>query len=266
MIPRTLEEMLAELRGRVGRLERRLVVKVAAAAPYVLPSQYNQIGRGTTAERTTLYPAPATAADQAALANLKVWWFNTDTGWPESYYATTGTAGLTAVGLVAGAAAGWYPVGAGPAISLIAGTQQSLTTGNTYTGWNGPGFGRSWRRGGAAYFTYAASGAITAVRAGRYRVLCVGTVQQGTGSLLMYLLRGPAAADPNLAAQAVATLGTWDVSFQLPMMNAALTAGETLRLYAGSVGSAIFMQGADGQRERVGMFTVEYIGPALVTD
>lgn len=67
--------------------------------------------RGTTAERDAWYPLPATDAERVALANQKIVWFNTDTMWEESYYATTGLSGLTAIGVLTGHPAGWYPLG-----------------------------------------------------------------------------------------------------------------------------------------------------------
>lgn len=65
--------------------------------------------RGSTAERDAMYGVPATDSARAALANSRPTWFNTDRGWEESYYAATGTPGLSAPGVVAGAPAAWYP-------------------------------------------------------------------------------------------------------------------------------------------------------------
>jgi microcystin-dependent protein len=67
------------------------------------------IQQGSTALRDSIYPIPTDAATQASLANRMISWFNTDKGYFEIYYATTGTAGLTAKGLAAGFPAGWYP-------------------------------------------------------------------------------------------------------------------------------------------------------------
>lgn len=100
MAERTLEEMLKSLLSRLSRLERRIAVRGGSPSPV----------RGTTAERDGLFGIPATAAARAALANQRVTWFNTEKGWSESYYAVTGTAGLTAPALLAGHATGWYPL------------------------------------------------------------------------------------------------------------------------------------------------------------
>ena len=104
---------------------------------------------GTVAERTATYPNPTTAATRAALANARVRWYNTESGWVESYYAATGTAGLTVPGLVSGVAAGWYPVGPGPEIHLASSGSQAISTAIPYSGWDF-NQGKSWRRGGAA--------------------------------------------------------------------------------------------------------------------
>lgn len=74
------------------------------------PSPGQDMTRGTTAQRDAVYGVPATDAQRAALANQVVTWHNTTTGRSETYYATTGTAGLVARGLLAGNASGWYPV------------------------------------------------------------------------------------------------------------------------------------------------------------
>lgn len=91
---RSTESRIADLESRIGR---------------VIPGRLADIGRGPTSERDFLYGVPATTAQQAALANRKIVWFNTDKGWEETYYAPTGLAGLTARGLVVGTPAAWYP-------------------------------------------------------------------------------------------------------------------------------------------------------------
>jgi hypothetical protein len=67
-------------------------------------------GRGSGALRDATFGTPSTGAQQSALANEMVSWFNTDNGWWESYFAPTGTTGLTAKGLITGTPAGWYPI------------------------------------------------------------------------------------------------------------------------------------------------------------
>lgn len=95
---------------RVSRLERRRTA---------LPPRLNGGGWGTTAQRDNVFGVPASAGDQAALANRRVTWFNTDLGWWESYYATTGTSGLTAPGLRSGSASGWYPMAGSPLYATL---------------------------------------------------------------------------------------------------------------------------------------------------
>jgi len=112
MATRTLEEILTDLRRRVGLLERRTARggKSGGGA--------TALGlRGTTAERDALMPPPTTDPERVALANRQVVWFNTDHGWFESYYAQGGKSGLTVRGLSTVGGSGWYPMGG----SLIAG-------------------------------------------------------------------------------------------------------------------------------------------------
>jgi hypothetical protein len=94
---------------------------------------------GTTTERDARFGTPTTDAQRVALANRKVVWYNSTLGWEESYYATTGLVGLTAKGLLAGYASGWYPTGNGPTpeITMDPTATASATTGNYLAGWNG---------------------------------------------------------------------------------------------------------------------------------
>lgn len=110
----TQEQRLKGVERRIGHVRSGL-----APGGSDVVSSY----RGSTAERDALYPAPTTDAARAALANRLVEWFNTDKGMTEVYYATTGTAGLTAKGLAVGHAPGWYPA----AGSLIWGTCTMLS-------------------------------------------------------------------------------------------------------------------------------------------
>lgn len=100
-IRKDLVGLLQDLFERLGLVERRLA---RPGPPEPAPT------RGSTSVRDTVYPVPTTDPQRVALAAQKLQWFNTDKGWTESYYATTGTAGLTVPGLLAGHAPGWYPV------------------------------------------------------------------------------------------------------------------------------------------------------------
>jgi microcystin-dependent protein len=132
--------------------------------------------RGTTAERDTAYGTPATDTARVALAQQKIVWFNTDLGWEESFYAVSGTAGLTVPGLVTGAVAGWYPTGRGPFIKFNA------TTG-FWAVWNAliGNFDVIQRKGGASWFTY--DGTITQIlKHGRYDIRVWTQILEGSGA------------------------------------------------------------------------------------
>lgn len=68
--------------------------------------------QGSTALRDATFGVPSTSAERVALANRVVAWFNTDKGWTETYYATTGLSGLVVPG-VSSDISGWRPVGSG---------------------------------------------------------------------------------------------------------------------------------------------------------
>jgi microcystin-dependent protein len=72
------------------------------------------MNQGTTAQRNAIFGSPTTDAQRVALANQVVSWYNTELGWWETYYATTGLSGLTARGLVSGVTSGWYPNAGAP--------------------------------------------------------------------------------------------------------------------------------------------------------
>jgi len=65
---------------------------------------------GTSTQRNTLFGSPTTDAEKVALANKAVVWYNVTTGILETYFAVTGTTGLTVPGVVAPKTAGWYPL------------------------------------------------------------------------------------------------------------------------------------------------------------
>lgn len=146
---------------------------------------------GTTAERNLYYGnPPTTVAAQAALANRQVQWFNTDRGWVESYYAVSGTAGLTAVGLqpsIAGNTAGWYPMGpGGPRMMIVTTASQSMVNGNTFTkwDWDHANMHSYSKEGGLTWFYPIATNAGRAAvsTAGRYRATMMMQYPNGSGT------------------------------------------------------------------------------------
>lgn len=141
------------------------------------PIQAQYIGRGGTGERDALFGVPGTDSQRVSLANQNVLWYNTDTRWFESYYATTGLAGLTAVGLMTGFTSGWYPTGEGPEIVLEPSTTVQAVAGTYVGNWNGV----VKRRGGASWFTHESRG-INFIRGGIFDFSFWTLQQTGTGS------------------------------------------------------------------------------------
>jgi hypothetical protein len=220
--------------------------------------------RGTAAQRDAAYGVPATDAARVALANRRPTWFNTDLGWLEEYYAPTGLAGLTALGLTAGVAAGWYPVGEGPAIRLVASAPQSVSgAGQRITAWSAPGVGNSRVRGGAAYFTYL-NGFITIVRAGIYRIHAHTLVQAGAGSVILYVISTTPAIG-NLGVMTTTLNGTYGVTNTVDVAEVYLPAGTQI-FYSSEAGAYGLNQGGNGLQPTAGEFAVRYLRPALVSD
>lgn len=81
-------------------------IGTSAAVAGGVPIQSQYIGRGSSAERDSTYGVPGTDADRVALANRQIIWYNSTTRKFETYYATTGLAGLTAPGIAG--TSGWY--------------------------------------------------------------------------------------------------------------------------------------------------------------
>lgn len=137
------------------------------------------VGRGTTAERDTIFGVPGTDATRVALANRRIVWFNTDLGWEESYFATTGKSGLVVTGLVANASSGWYPTGASattPAMLWEAQSQVTPAASSFIAGW-----GWIRKRGGASWWDSDAGGSkVKVLKHGRYSAR--GWTTQATGS------------------------------------------------------------------------------------
>jgi microcystin-dependent protein len=147
------------------------------------PRNFTSKDRGTTAQRDAKYGSPSTDAARVALANQKVSWYNTDLGWTESYYAVHQTTGLTALGLVSGATAGWYPVTEGPYV-IVESTQTTTVMVNSIIG----GWSMLRRKGGASWFTLTGGQRINVLKHGRYDIKAW-TVQQDGANTVDYVLQ-----------------------------------------------------------------------------
>lgn len=218
----------------------------------------NTVIRGTTAERDAFYDTPTTDAQRVALANQRVAWFNTDLGWEESYYATTGTPGLTARGLVTGTAPGWYPTGTGPRLVLHTAGGQAMTAGTNFTNWRVPGVEPSYREGPAGKFVdHGSPGYAFTHLAGRYEAFLSLTVQNGSGTGVFSLR-----ANHNLSTayhvqqKPTPLLSSYGQVFEWHMRDLEMRAGGLFfaRCDAGS------LQAGGGWSE----LSVKYLGPPLV--
>jgi microcystin-dependent protein len=142
-----------------------LGLALAEGGGIAAPRYYTSADRGTTAQRDAKFGVPGTAGARVALANQQVTWFNTDLGWKERYYEVTGSAGLTAVGLVAGATPGWYPIGVGPYLELDAPAEVNVFIDTVISGWS-----ILYRKGGASWFTMTGTDRANVLKHGRYDI------------------------------------------------------------------------------------------------
>ena len=117
------------------------------ANKWILTADVISRNRGTTAQRDALYGVPVGDAQEVALANQLVEWYNTDLGWSETFYSLPGKAGLTARALDPAAsipASRWLPNGPGPRGTLVSSGGQALVGGTMYSSWHPMGTGGSW--------------------------------------------------------------------------------------------------------------------------
>lgn len=217
------------------------------------------LGAGTTTQRDAYYGSPSTAAQQAALANRKVVFFNTDQNWFESYYAVTGTSGLTVTGLVTGTASGWYPL-SGPYAAVANSAQQAFSTGvrATFTQWSAFGSGPSYRTN--SLFTLA-SGKVTTSLAGRYRIWCRMDYPAGSGTGVIELgSKDSANSSLSFLQAGIPLLGGFGQVFTHEIEEVAIPANGYI--YYDSVSASwTIASGTFG----LTMMGLNYLGPALVS-
>lgn len=216
-------------------------------------------GSGTTTQRDARFGIPVTTADIAALANRRVIWYNTEEGWMESYYATTGTAGLSVRGLTTGNPSGWYPVGQGPYIRLQPTSAFSAVANNPIRSW-----GTAFRSGGTAWFSYSdTNGRISIPRGGRYQVRAQTTQQNGNGTA-NYHLRVLNSGSYEQHIDGVAfTLVSNLYTLAHAEMEIAILPGRQVDLFIQSGTLAVHQSGGSGIR---GEFLIRYVAPPLVID
>jgi len=215
--------------------------------------------RGTTAQRNAHFGTPATDASRSALANRRVTWFNTDLGWEESFYAPAGTAGLTAPGLLAGTAPGWYPTGEGPESKMYASGTQNVVAGTYITQWSPWGTGGSSRRGGDDWFVRDAA-TVVCKKAGVYEVSGMSSQQAGSGATVTHILRSG-----QTIINCVNTLNaSYVTTAPLYQPAVAMNADQNFSMYAGIGSYQLFV--STGNVEIRGFLHIRYKGPLLASD
>lgn len=208
--------------------------------------------RGSTANRTTYYGTPTTDAQRVALANRKIRYLNTDFGWEESYYAVTGLSGLTAPGLEAGIASGWYPINEGPKIVLNPGGAVVATNGTNLGGWSNT----TWHRGGTDFLEYEGDGVVRVKLSGRYHIHWRSATQTGNGELDFWFYVGSTFANDAWELNA-----TRFKTHEFTYGDVRVTANDTVRAYVNAGVANVHMSSST----QFGEFLVEYLGPRLVS-
>ena len=151
--------------------------------------------QGPKSLRDALFGVPSTVAQQAALANRQVVWFNTEFGWQESYYAALGTTGLTVTSLEQDFSSGWYPTGRGPSAVIYTAGASGSGYAIPFTNWNtwGVGAERALKSrkntignandGSSILHRAVNNAALQTFLAGRYRVTCHMSYPAGSGTM-----------------------------------------------------------------------------------
>jgi microcystin-dependent protein len=236
------------------------IISVGNAGTPVAPPE-NYVGRGTTAERDNIFGVPSTDPQRVALANRKIIWFNTDTGWEEMYYAATGKAGLTALGLVAQATSGWYPTGPGPAMLWEpTGNNMTPTTGAFVGGW-----GWTRKRGGSAWWDSPDGKLVKIKRYGRYEARAWTVQQTGTGTMNYHLRTVAADATTivrNVDGNAFPLNGSLYTRAHMEQDDTILEPNQHIGMWLAS-GNAGIHYGALAPQ---GQLSVRYLGPPLVLE
>lgn len=161
----TIEALLIAFGKRLTSVERRLVGSSS----------------GSSSARDSVHGVPTSDAESVALANARPFWFNTDLGWEESYYATAGLSQLGTPGLAPGIPSGWYPTGVGPSAAVYMVGSQAQVSSNVISRWSFAGNG--YRRGGDSWFElFNNNTSLRAKRAGRYRLDMSMTFPDGSGT------------------------------------------------------------------------------------
>jgi len=246
---RTPNGLLTSILSRIASLESGL--------RRAIPRRLNTMGSGTALERDNYYGTPSTDADRAALANQMPQWFNTERGWWESYYAPTGTTGLTAPGLKVGTAAGWYPVGLGPWMNLEPTSAFAATAGNYVGNWNG-----LVRSNAPDLFTHAST-SLSCHMPGIYKVSAWTTQQTGGGTADWLLRILDSSGSTLIRAQhspgpaLIATL--WTRAFVF-MDDTPMRAGDRAMMLCSSGSLSVHQGGGTDVR---GQLSCRYVGPLL---
>lgn len=236
--------------GQGRAFEERLAI-VEARVGQGLPGRLLDYGRGPTSERDILFGIPSTLEQRVELANRRIVWFNTDRGWWESYYAVSGSAGLTTRGLMTGGPpAAWYPIGDGPLIHLQGSPSGQLhNNGQEFTAWQGyppanvqegtAGANFTWNTGGSEWWDWVSGRSYIEMKVwGFYDILSNMTFPGGggIGIFAQQVYRPSNATNPWQLHKPIQLISGYGQQIEFNARNVALRAGDRphLRTIAGN--------------------------------
>jgi hypothetical protein len=134
--------------------------------------------KGDNVQRNAAYPLPTTPAEESILHNKKVYWFNTQKGFVESYYARADNPDFIYPPALLNnvpVAPDWYPVDTGPEVRMEPTGSIAVGAGATIGGW-----GSIKNFGGSSYWA-ANSTSITCNMSGTYEFIVWTNQPQGSG-------------------------------------------------------------------------------------
>lgn len=239
------------------------IISIGNVSSSVGTSSEDYVGRGSTAERDALFGIPADDPSKVALANRKILWFNTDTGWEESYYAVTGKVGLAVLGLISTASSGWYPIGpSGTSPAMLWEAQTQVTPGgNSFLGnW-------AWvrKRGGSSWWDSDAGGTkVKILKHGRYSAR--GWTTQGTGTGVSNWHLRTVASDgttvvKNVDGNAFPQNSALYTRIHMEIEDTVLEPNQFIGMFTTNGGTLVHTGS-----QVMGQFAVRYLGPPLVLE
>lgn len=143
-------------------------------------------------------------------------------------------------------------------INLVASASQTLNANAFFTSWSAPGSGESINPSGTSFFTYA-SGVITCVKSGNYRIMArLAVAPAANNAVAVYLLKNGGSGTILAQDTVAATHPTYGTMIKLDVARVTLAAGDTLSIMVAAEASMPHTFGGDSRSG--GEFNVVFNG------